>query len=559
MDALNSISSFSISSIQPGTDRNDLPPKPTFRSNLPLLTGKDHTAAIAFANQYFASNWPWKNMEEYQSFLTKDMASWGAFASPDILEDRMETCALICVVGFLLDDAIEACTSEQVHRFASRFKGLVFGTIAPENQMESAIADIHGRMRATDSQGNDSLQFAPGEKYCEECYRWLTHSMGLGRANPSTCDSLDNYLKHRVTDVGVIWGMSFIDWAYNIQVPQHIQDDPYFKEMILTGGFHGLLANDLYSYRREVLEARTNGSNGTLMNSISVVMHEQYMEENDAIKFIEDRLRTLEASFPEIEAKLYSGYTGEDAKFCERYAMFVKGLYRGNADWSANIYSSKDNTLSSQKNTVAYMSSYSSLFVHSNTLFTTAARRASELSSSSFCTTIIAAADKSAPGANHTHKPAHRPPLPLQAPPLPTTHAVALSSSHILDINPPADVMQQHIHLRALVNARASASFSPRPFYSAKLSVTATAEPSATPAVMPGSKISSARMLSAGPALTLCLYMFIYSSSTTLLQVRVTHICVLKVIAAVKLAERFSFYGSSNVFVFFANEPASHS
>ncbi|TFK43068.1 hypothetical protein BDQ12DRAFT_751115 [Crucibulum laeve] len=99
---------------------------------------------------------------------------------------------------------------------------------------------------------------------------------------------------------------------------------------------------------------------------------------------------------------------------------------------------------------------------------------------------IHSSSNKSAPGANRTHNPAHRPPLPLQAPPLPTTHAVALSSSHILDINPPADVMQQHIHLRAL---------SPQP-----------------------------------PPL-LCL---------GLKFVRVTHICVIKVIATIELAERFS-------------------
>ncbi|TFK34160.1 isoprenoid synthase domain-containing protein [Crucibulum laeve] len=333
MDALNSTGTLSASlSAFSAADGNALPSKPSFRSKLPLLPGKDHTAAVESANQYFASNWPWKSVDEYQRFLTHDLTWWGAFAAPDMLYDRMETAALLCALGFLLDDAIETCAPEQVKRFANRFEGLVFGTIPPENQMECAVADIYGRMRATD-----------GTFYCKEHYLWLKESMGRGRADSSTLDSLDNYLKHRINDVGVILAMSLTDWWYNIKVPQHIKDDSSFKELILTCGLYGIFVNDLFSYRREVLEARMSGSDGILMNSISVVMHEKHLNENDAIRYVEDRLCSLEASLPDIEAELKKNYTGEDLEFCERYSKLVQGLYRGNADWSASCgrYSSR--------------------------------------------------------------------------------------------------------------------------------------------------------------------------------------------------------------------------
>ncbi|TFK40116.1 hypothetical protein BDQ12DRAFT_711544 [Crucibulum laeve] len=95
------------------------------------------------------------------------------------------------------------------------------------------------------------------------------------------------------------------------------------------------------------------------------------------------------------------------------------------------------------------------------------------------------------------------------------TRTVALSSSHTLDLNPPADVVQQHLHLRVPVmpqvdhrdltnaeriraglplrkparrrtvqGAHASASASPRPSSYAQSTVAVAAEPSATADVL---------------------------------------------------------------------------
>ncbi|TFK34189.1 isoprenoid synthase domain-containing protein [Crucibulum laeve] len=316
---------------------DNMPPKPSFTSCFPCIVRSDQDSIAENVIKYFIENWSWKTPDDFTKLAGQGLELWTGFAFPTALKDRIECASMLSVVGFIMDDILETYHHDKTKQFLSRLRGLILGTTHPtaDNQVEFVFADIHAHIRDTDK----TDPFRLGNKYCETTFQWITAYLNQERSNASVQNTLESYAGYRFTDVGVWWAFALMEWACNLPVPEHIACDPNFHALQHKAGMHGLLANDLYSYRREVLQASRTSSNTIkpkLVNSISVVMVEHNLDEEEATEYIKTRLTDVEVSFLEMEGSWKLKYSGDDLAFLEKYSLATKCMIAGNLWWSVS-------------------------------------------------------------------------------------------------------------------------------------------------------------------------------------------------------------------------------
>ncbi|TFK37351.1 isoprenoid synthase domain-containing protein [Crucibulum laeve] len=312
---------------------------PYLETRFPYIEHEDATQVLGNVAQYLCDNWPSNKSDKLGSpfILHRDGAACATYSLPGALKSRIETAALATQLGFLVDNGADwQWTLAEKSQLFGRFSGLVRGTNTPipGNQYEAVIADVFSRFCATDKPGYPAL----GLKFCEENIHMIkTCTKQTDRAHLSNQDSLEAYFECRYVDVGIWWGYSLLCWAYDLPLPQHIQDDPDVRAIEIIGARHGVLVNDLFSYNVEVNAAKRNSESrvdSMVVNAIPVVMKEKSLKEEDAVKFISNYIHQLEDEFLEIEAKLNAKYSGDDQRIFERYVTAIKYIYGGNLEWS---------------------------------------------------------------------------------------------------------------------------------------------------------------------------------------------------------------------------------
>ncbi|TFK34175.1 isoprenoid synthase domain-containing protein [Crucibulum laeve] len=316
---------------------HDIPPKPSFTSCFPCITRSDQDAVGESVIKYFIENWPWKIPGDFTKLVGQGLELWTGFTLPTALKDRIECASMLSVLGFMLDDILDTYNHDQTKQFMSRLRGLILGNTHPaaDNQVEFVFADIYARIRDTDK----TDPFRLGNKYCEETLRWIMALLNQEPFNASVQNTLESYAEYRFTDAGIWWGFSLMEWTCNLPIPENIACDPNFHALQRKFSMHGLLTNDLYSYRREVLQASRTSSNGIkprMVNSIYVVMVEHNFNEEEATEYIKTRITEVEVSFLEMEDSWKLKYSGDDLAFFEKYFTATKCMIAGNLWWSAS-------------------------------------------------------------------------------------------------------------------------------------------------------------------------------------------------------------------------------
>ncbi|TFK31651.1 isoprenoid synthase domain-containing protein [Crucibulum laeve] len=298
----------------------DSPPILSFTSKLPLKEHPCKDTIVSNVQHYFAHAWPWNGDGEYDNFIGQDLELWTVMTLPEALDDRIEAAAMVTNLLFLVDDLLDVWHDDQRKRFFNRFRGLIFGSIQPDqnNLLETVVADIYSHIRLSDQ--DDPLQL--GQKFCEESYRVLIASINQEeRDSTMQQNNLQTYLDYR-------WGYGLIQWTCNIALPEHIVANPMLHSLKRAAGTHGVLINDIFSYRRETMIAKNRSASGMVPD---ITMN---VDERTAIAYLEDRIVEAEAMMIETAERLTESYSGEDRSICERYTTAVKYVYSGNAEWS---------------------------------------------------------------------------------------------------------------------------------------------------------------------------------------------------------------------------------
>ncbi|KIJ55902.1 hypothetical protein M422DRAFT_239063 [Sphaerobolus stellatus SS14] len=276
---------------------------------------------IPRVDEWFLKHWAFPNEAAREEFQSRDLALFICYGMPDALNERTELACKISNLLFFIDDEIDSWSIEKAQDFYKKFAGLILGDedIHPVTQFEKILHDLFAETRRIGTLGQD---------FCEEVVRWFKHTASHARPQWKSSGDILEYCEYRIVDAGFWLTISLMRCAMDLQQPQ--RDDEVVSECEHLAGYHAMLVNDLFSYRREVSRTGMGEVSAALINSVLVVQNGQGIGEQEAMMWLESYCEKLEGQFEEVAST--TTHLGKDAN---RYIDALRLLIAGNLKWSA--------------------------------------------------------------------------------------------------------------------------------------------------------------------------------------------------------------------------------
>jgi len=126
-------------------------------------------------------------------------------------------------------------------------------------------------------------------------------------------------------------------WSMQLPVPDRIRELPSIHELEIKALYQGSLVNDVYSYRRELSEAKRLGADkvgGIMVNAVTVVKNERNMDDLEAMSWLEGYIGVLESEFEDAAVSVVGQFEGEEREMVGAYAVALREMMVGNWEWS---------------------------------------------------------------------------------------------------------------------------------------------------------------------------------------------------------------------------------
>ncbi|TFK35387.1 isoprenoid synthase domain-containing protein [Crucibulum laeve] len=304
---------------------------------------------ISDVQRYFVDNWPWKSNEECQSFLHAGFEFSALLGYPDMLPECIRPFLIYIVWGFLIDDAVDSWSLQELkiflkgcYRMLKEYDCQVEEEEEEEERESQSIyltmmRDIFHQIMATEI--SDPSAPSAARNLCRGTCQWLLTTASIAeRKCAMHSTSLETYLEFRVQDTGMWLSKEMIAWACGRPIKQHLWEDSNIKLLDNLTSRHVSLANDLFSYRREIEVAKQTGTgevSKAIVNAVVFVIQERALDEQDAILFLWNYLSKLEMEMLKVEEAIKLTYSGGDLNEVERHIECMKALCAGSIAWSS--------------------------------------------------------------------------------------------------------------------------------------------------------------------------------------------------------------------------------
>lgn len=223
----------------------------------------------------------------------------------------------------LLDDGTEKIDEPlQLERYLDTMLDVFRGTVRPcfDDEMGYAFADLGRRMR----------EETPVEwlaRFTERLFELFQgfEAEALGRKQ-QVIPRLEEYLKIREVTVGLYVEFEFGALTNGIVVPSSVQQHPTFKRLVRHACNIVGWANDIYTYKKEILQ-------GEVHNLVVVAMNERGLSLDEAVDWAVDLHDTETRLFERLLGKLPSFGPEIDVQVVA-YAGMLTSWVRGHLDWA---------------------------------------------------------------------------------------------------------------------------------------------------------------------------------------------------------------------------------
>ncbi|KIJ33654.1 hypothetical protein M422DRAFT_35398, partial [Sphaerobolus stellatus SS14] len=276
---------------------------------------------IPRVDEWFLHHWPFLSEAVYEEFKSSGPTLFTCYCMPDALDERLELACKILNTVFIVDDALENMSIEEAQGSCKKFVGLILGheDVHPSTQVEKVFRDLHAEI----------LKIGElGQNYCEDVVQWLKFAARDDRPKWKSSSDFSKYCEYRIHDVGYELTISMLRYAMDIQHPQ--RNDEVVRECEHLVGYHCMLVNDLFSYRKELASRSTGEIGKAFMNSVLVVQNSGGIGAQEAMVWLERYCEKLEEQFEGVASR--TAHLGEDAK---RYINALRLLFAGNLKWSS--------------------------------------------------------------------------------------------------------------------------------------------------------------------------------------------------------------------------------
>jgi 5-epi-alpha-selinene synthase len=223
----------------------------------------------------------------------------------------------------LLDDGTEKIDEPlQLERYLDSMLDVFRGTVRPsfDDEMGYAFADLGRRMREeTPVEWLDRFT----ERLVELFKGFETEAVGRKQ---QIIPRLEEYLKIREVTVGLYVEFEFGALTNGIVVPSSVQQHPTFKRLVRHACNIVGWANDIYTYKKEILQDEVH-------NLVVVAMNERGLSLDEAVDWAVDRHDTETRLFERLLGKMPSFGPEIDVQVAA-YAGMLTSWVRGHLDWA---------------------------------------------------------------------------------------------------------------------------------------------------------------------------------------------------------------------------------
>ncbi|KAF8186040.1 isoprenoid synthase domain-containing protein [Mycena galopus ATCC 62051] len=272
-------------------------------SSLELKSSPFYLKAKAKAHAWFESYNVYPPLE-CKAFLEYDFAYFSAFGYPEtVTQSRLETCMEFILWVFAYDDIADESGLKHSQDGNQLAVDIILEILnnpdgpIPKFKYARMLQDIASRVKSTGSPGAYK-RFIGGFEVFAQGSLWQTTNRISGRT-----PGVDEFI-HRRRDAGAIGQLfSLIEYAMDIDIPDHLYNDPSVISI-------GEAAGDLAAWANDICSFNIEQSHGDSQNLVYCVFVERNCSLQDAMDHVADMFlqEKLSNSDSLVVQKYHKGY-----------------------------------------------------------------------------------------------------------------------------------------------------------------------------------------------------------------------------------------------------------
>ncbi|KAL8728360.1 MAG: hypothetical protein Q9181_005370 [Wetmoreana brouardii] len=242
---------------QPAYVPEDIPPPTIF----PIKCHPKANEVCAELDEYFYTNWPWKDEATGQKFLRSETNRWACLALPNAKDDRIKDAVRVNTLLFLLDDVAEDLSVSEGKDLYNRLTPLALGKALPNRNdpYEWMTYDIWTSMRKTDAELTDVVW--QGAQLC------IMAQVDEARMK---CPDMGSLLKHRAKEAGIAFVAAVLRFSQSLHLTAH--DISSISAIHTSYALLGVTVNDILSFDKELRAHSHSQSEGSYLLNMTLAL-----------------------------------------------------------------------------------------------------------------------------------------------------------------------------------------------------------------------------------------------------------------------------------------------
>nr|BBH51512.1 putative sesquiterpene synthase [Clitopilus sp.] len=319
-----------MSSHRPTQQPNPLVDPPDFVSKFLAHDREDRDEIITSVQAYFLAHWDWPSPTRKAWYSKADLEDWTTLMCPAGPSERAWAFTAYVTFWFLYDDLMEIMGPEELGSSIPRIARILHGEEGLEDMTtpEFILKEICLKINT----------IAPGKRIFEATLVYMKAATAKQERLQSLTLGFDAYLKYRMLDAACWLTLEGAYWVQEITIPEHLKTEKIWllQELSL---FHGILINDLFSYRKEVKASsqEVQDHDKTLYNGLVILMQSYQFTLLEALEEMKKKIWDYEDEFMAVldDVRETHKSSAEDREFIERLAVALMDVIGGNVAWSA--------------------------------------------------------------------------------------------------------------------------------------------------------------------------------------------------------------------------------
>ncbi|KAJ8502575.1 hypothetical protein ONZ45_g11629 [Pleurotus djamor] len=311
--------------------------------NLFSLLGEDPTKEFIHPHYEALDTWfnAWMATQEIspitkKRWLAVKMPSLASLTNPHMTLEQLQVVLEYMVMSLAMEDLTDSASSKDADKWARFFSQMLRepGTADEELIKDEPMAKIVNELSKRVMKSLGPFYAKPFIMSNDALVRGMTRESADREVQPSeaTTSSVGSYIETRRTTIGVEPILVMFRWASKIDLPDNVLDSPLVKGLANAAIEMVFLANDIYSYKKELI------ANAAQHNVISVIMSDPSVRSSDLQGAFDYAAGVFKASRQKFDALLTELHT-TDMWFAHRedlqkYADNMMHWAVGNVSWS---------------------------------------------------------------------------------------------------------------------------------------------------------------------------------------------------------------------------------